>query len=129
MLKTIRMIAIHIAMVSIVLSISSFVNYYLMNNSMGKDIYTATLVSSIYLQIVLAVNLFYMLSNTDISLAEIVDLNAANMYLIFFILITLITLAITFNPNLLVILVCIAGNGLLSHRICKEHKENSAISP
>lgn len=82
MLKTIRMIAIHIAMVSIVLSISSFVNYYLII-SIGKDIYTATLVSSIYLQIVLGVNLFCMLSNTDISLDEIVDLNAANMYLIF----------------------------------------------
>lgn len=128
MLKTIRMIAIHIAMVSIVLSISSFVNYYLII-SIGKDIYTATLVSSIYLQIVLGVNLFCMLSNTDISLDEIVDLNAANMYLIFFILITLLTLTITFNANLLVVFVCIVGNGLLSHRICKSHKENSASTP
>jgi hypothetical protein len=123
MLKTMRMIAIHIAMVSIILSIASFVNYYLLDNSMGKGVYAATLAASLYLQAVLGVNMFCMLDNVDMPLNEVVDLNAANMYLIGFILITMITLAITFNANFLVMLLCMAGNGILSHLLCKKSKK------
>lgn len=118
-----RMIAIHIAMVSIILSIASFVNYYLLDNSMGKGVYAATLAASLYLQAVLGVNMFCMLDNVDMPLNEVVDLNAANMYLIGFILITMITLAITFNANFLVMLLCMAGNGILSHLLCKKSKK------
>lgn len=122
MLKTMRMIAIHIAMVSIILSIASFVNYYLLDNSMGKGVYAATLAASLFLQAVLGVNLFCMLDNVEMPLNEVVDLNAANMYLIGFILVTMITLAITFNANFLVMLLCLAGNGILSHLLCKKYK-------
>lgn len=123
MLKIMRMVAIHIAMVSIILSIASFVNYYLMDNSMGKGVYAATLAASLYLQAVLGVNLFCLLDNVDMPLNEVIDINAANMYLIGFILVTMITLAITFNANFLVMLLCMAGNGILSHILCKKHKE------
>lgn len=129
MLKIIRMIARHIAMVSIVLSIASFVNYYLLDNSMGKGVYAATLAASLYLQFVLAVNMFFMLDNVDMPLNEVVDLNAANMYLIGFILVTMITLAITFNANFLVMFLCMAANGLLSHFLCKKHREAANNKP
>jgi hypothetical protein len=123
MLKTMRMIAIHVAMVSIILSIASFVNYYLLDDSMGKGVYAATLAASLFLQAVLAVNMFCMLDNVDMPLNEVVDLNAANMYLIGFILVSMITLAITFNANFLVMFLCMAGNGILSHLLCKKAKE------
>jgi hypothetical protein len=120
-----RMIAIHIAMVSIILSIVSFVNYYLLDNGMGEGVYSATLAASLFLQSVLAVNMFCMLDNVDMPLNELVDLNAANMYLIGFILVSMITLAITFNANFLVMLLCMSGNGLLSHLICKKAKSSA----
>jgi len=125
MLKTMRMIAIHVAMVSIILSIASFVNYYLLDDSMGKGVYAATLAASLFLQAVLGVNMFCMLDNVDMPLNEVIDLNAANMYLIGFILLTMITLAITFNANFLVMLLCMAGNGTLSYILCKKAKESA----
>ena len=129
MLKTIRMIARHIAMVSIVLSIASFVNYYLLDNRMGKGVYAATLAASLYLQFVLAVNMFLMLDNVDMPLNEVIDLNAANMYLIGFILVTMITLAITFNGNFLVMVLCMSTNGLLSYFLCRKHRQAANNKP
>lgn len=119
------MIAIHVAMVSIILSIASFVNYYLLDDSMGKGVYAATLAASLFLQAVLGVNMFCMLDNVDMPLNEVIDLNAANMYLIGFIIVTMITLAITFNANFLVMLLCMAGNGTLSYILCKKTKESA----
>lgn len=124
MLTLIRRIAGHLAMVLGILSVACFANSILFDESLGRGVYAATVWVSIFLQVVVGINLYCLLElKGDEPLLRVQSLHGMNMFLIIFISFSLITISLTFNSKFLLALLPLFMNFVLSHRIFSHHKK------
>lgn len=126
MIYLIRKIAVHIAMASLFLGAGSLLNYFVFNGLLGKGIYGATLVASMYLQIVLGLNMMSLYKvDKSMTVHQVQDLNIANMYLIGFITISIVVLSITLTSKFLIMLAFLAYYAFSSNFISKNYEIES----
>jgi len=115
--------SIHACMVLSVLCILCFINTFVLDNTLGKGVYGATLVLSVALQFFLGLILFYMLDLSEkYDLVDVINMNALTIVLVCFVEFSLITLSLTYNMNFIVAMIPVGVNALLSYNICKRCK-------
>lgn len=122
----IRKIAIHVAMVSLFLCAGSLLNYFVFNGLLGKGVYGATLVTSVYLQIILGMNMLRLYkADKSMTFYQVQDINIANMSLIVFITISIVVLSITLTSKFLIMLAFLAYYAFSSNFISKNYEIES----
>lgn len=122
MLTFLRKISVHLGMVLIILSAAN-IAYAFGADFIGEGVYDVTFGLAIFLQCIIAINLFCLLESDDNTpFALVQDVAALNCVLVLFVSVAMITLSFTKTPYFLVVVLVVLLQASLGFRIYVLHK-------